>query len=84
VKAVTAAISAMESNGFKVPKGMQMVISFAPAPESYQAPAKTTTPKNDNSNGKKGGNKTPQKQNTEGQGASAKKSRRGRGHVKRV
>ena len=31
-KAVTAAVEAMQKSGFKVPKGMQMVISFAPAP----------------------------------------------------
>jgi hypothetical protein len=31
-KAVTAAVDAMTGAGFKVPKGMQMVISFAPAP----------------------------------------------------
>ena len=31
-KAVTAAVEAMQQSGFKVPKGMQMVISFAPAP----------------------------------------------------
>jgi hypothetical protein len=84
VKAVTAAISAMESNGFKVPKGMQMVISFAPAPESYPAPTKSTTSKNNNSNGNKGGNKPPQQQNTEGQGGSARKPRGGRGRGKKA
>jgi len=31
-KAVTAAVEAMTDAGFKVPRGMQMVISFAPAP----------------------------------------------------
>jgi hypothetical protein len=30
-KAVTAAVSAMEDTGFRIPDGMQMVISFAPA-----------------------------------------------------
>ena len=34
-KAVTAAVEAMQQSGFKVPKGMQMVISFAPAPDNY-------------------------------------------------
>mmetsp|Transcript_39111 Transcript_39111/g.44601 ORF Transcript_39111/g.44601 Transcript_39111/m.44601 type:complete len:256 (+) Transcript_39111:129-896(+) len=33
-KAVTAAVEAMTDAGFKVPRGMQMVISFAPAPNS--------------------------------------------------
>jgi len=32
-KAVTAAVEAMTDAGFKVPRGMQMVISFAPAPD---------------------------------------------------
>ena len=36
-KAVTAAVEAMQQSGFKVPKGMQMVISFAPAPDHFPA-----------------------------------------------
>lgn len=32
-KAVNAAVTAMTNHGFKIPPGMQMVISFAPAPE---------------------------------------------------
>lgn len=33
-KAVSAAVQAMANNGFRPPEGMQMVISFAPAPDA--------------------------------------------------
>jgi hypothetical protein len=39
-KAVTAAVTAMEQKGFSIPQGMQMVISFAPAPGTAVAVAK--------------------------------------------
>lgn len=39
-KAVTAAVNAMEEKGFSIPSGMQMVISFAPAPGAAAAVAK--------------------------------------------
>lgn len=37
-KAVNAAVDAMQGAGFKVPSGMQMVISFAPAPGGNNPP----------------------------------------------
>jgi hypothetical protein len=37
-KVVTAAVNAMEQKGFSIPDGMQMVISFAPAPGAAVAP----------------------------------------------
>ena len=85
-KAVTAAVSAMQANGFKVPKGMQMVISFAPAPDAYPAPTlaktthKKTEPKKNNANNGNNaqGNKQPN-QNNANQGQSENNSKpRGR------
>ena len=58
-KAVQAAVQAMGNKGFQIPKGMQMVISFAPAPEAN--PTKDTPKQNKkgggNSNNNKGGNR---------------------------
>jgi len=91
VKAVTAAITAMQENGFKVPKGMQMVISFAPAPDSYPAttlanttPNKVNTqPNNSSKKGSNGqGNKQPQ-QAKESQDGSGKKNRNRRNRPKK-
>jgi hypothetical protein len=39
-KVVTAAVNAMEEKGFSIPSGMQMVISFAPAPGAPAVVAK--------------------------------------------
>mmetsp|Transcript_23879 Transcript_23879/g.39477 ORF Transcript_23879/g.39477 Transcript_23879/m.39477 type:complete len:280 (-) Transcript_23879:996-1835(-) len=55
-KAVAAAVDAMTDSGFKVPRGMQMVISFAPAPN--QDP--TIGQRQNNNNSKpRGGNNAP-------------------------
>lgn len=71
-KAVTAAVEAMQKSGFKVPKGMQMVISFAPAPNH------DPTVNNDFGNSKKPNNnnnaKKPNNSNNKGGGGG-----RGRG-----
>jgi len=61
-KAVNAAVTAMTDAGFKVPKNMQMVISFAPAPEQ-KPPAKKKGGGQQNKKGgasQKGGNKGKQ------------------------
>lgn len=43
-KAIVAAVEAMSSKGFNVPKGMQMVISFAPAAAPAPVPQKKPEP----------------------------------------
>lgn len=58
--AITAAVEAMSSKGYNVPKGMQMVISFAPA--AAPAPSKKTAAQkkkapNNNNKSKGGGRK---------------------------
>mmetsp|Transcript_17342 Transcript_17342/g.24365 ORF Transcript_17342/g.24365 Transcript_17342/m.24365 type:complete len:258 (+) Transcript_17342:168-941(+) len=53
-KAVNAAVDAMQGAGFKVPQGMQMVISFAPAPEGKSPPPQLNKGKNGNNNNNKG------------------------------
>lgn len=48
-KVVTAAVIAMEQEGFSIPEGLQMVISFAPAPGAAVAqgsPQKKRNPRN--------------------------------------
>lgn len=52
-KAVNAAVNAMTDAGFKVPQGMQMVISFAPAPE--KAPVNEKKGGGNKGGGQKGG-----------------------------
>jgi uncharacterized membrane protein YgcG len=64
-KAVNAAVTAMTENGFKIPQGMQMVISFAPAPQ--QAPPTTT-----NNNQKKNNNTNKGKQTKGGRGGGGR------------
>jgi hypothetical protein len=61
--AITAAVEAMSSKGYNVPKGMQMVISFAPA--AAPAPSKKTAAQkkkaaaaNNNNNNKGSTNKS--------------------------
>mmetsp|Transcript_30515 Transcript_30515/g.46228 ORF Transcript_30515/g.46228 Transcript_30515/m.46228 type:complete len:229 (-) Transcript_30515:724-1410(-) len=58
-KAVTAAVEAMKDSGFTVPKGMQMVISFAPAPNQdptiSKQPARNTKGNRNNSGGRGAG-----------------------------
>lgn len=86
VKAVSAAVSAMQANGFKVPKGMQMVISFAPAPDAYPAPTlaktnpkKTESKKNNNNNGNNAhSNRQPNQNNTNQEGSGNNSKPRGR------
>lgn len=53
-KAVNAAVQAMTDSGFKVPSGMQMVISFAPAPDT--APSNKKKDGNQKGGSQKGGN----------------------------
>ena len=60
-KAVNAAVNAMQGAGFKVPQGMQMVISFAPAPNN-KPPA----------NQKKGGHKGGQQNKSQNRGNANK------------
>jgi uncharacterized membrane protein YgcG len=64
-KAVNAAVTAMTENGFRVPPGMQMVISFAPAPQ--QAPP-TTTNNNQNKQNNTNKNNNKGKQTKGGRG----------------
>lgn len=47
-KAINAAITAMENAGFKVPDGMQMIISFAPAIDTPTKKPAKKEPKKDN------------------------------------
>lgn len=70
-KAVNAAVNAMSNAGFKVPQGMQMVISFAPAPEN--APTQK----------KKGGQQQNQKSNQKPKGKQNQQGRRGGGGRKK-
>lgn len=58
-KAVSAAVKAMKENGFQPPEGMQMVISFAPAPDKgkqipFAGNDRSTTKKNGNNAGGRG------------------------------
>lgn len=50
-KAVTAAVEAMKESGFTVPKGMQMVISFAPAPDQPPKDSKPSARSNNRGRG---------------------------------
>eukprot|EP00541_Cyclophora_tenuis_P006264 CAMPEP_0116550388 /NCGR_PEP_ID=MMETSP0397-20121206/5401_1 /TAXON_ID=216820 /ORGANISM="Cyclophora tenuis, Strain ECT3854" /LENGTH=243 /DNA_ID=CAMNT_0004075217 /DNA_START=41 /DNA_END=772 /DNA_ORIENTATION=+ len=73
-KAITAAVSAMQGAGFKVPKGMQMVISFAPAPN--EDPTKNNPePKK---NAKKGNAKTNNNNNNKGNNNNNNRGRNNR------
>lgn len=87
-KAITAAVDAMTDSGFKVPRGMQMVISFAPAPNQNPTPKTQPNPKgknnsnNSNSNNNKGrkGANTPKNNNkTNGNNTGGRGGGRGRG-----
>eukprot|EP00547_Thalassionema_nitzschioides_P006048 CAMPEP_0194207746 /NCGR_PEP_ID=MMETSP0156-20130528/6406_1 /TAXON_ID=33649 /ORGANISM="Thalassionema nitzschioides, Strain L26-B" /LENGTH=224 /DNA_ID=CAMNT_0038934581 /DNA_START=51 /DNA_END=725 /DNA_ORIENTATION=- len=71
-KAVTAAVVAMKDSGFKVPKGMQMVISFAPAPNQPPTNTKPAARNNNKGRGQGRGN------NNSGRGGG-----RGRGRGKK-
>merc|ERR1711933_352140 len=63
-KALNAAVTAMKDSGFKIPNGVQMVISFAPSATGVAQQQQKSTPKstprknnnnNNNNNNKKGG-----------------------------
>ena len=76
-KAVKAAVTAMEQKGFTIPDGMQMVISFAPAPNAAG---------NKQGGQKKGGGGQQKKGGSSNSGSSQKKggtTRRGRGRGKK-
>eukprot|EP00521_Asterionellopsis_glacialis_P009575 CAMPEP_0195280992 /NCGR_PEP_ID=MMETSP0707-20130614/478_1 /TAXON_ID=33640 /ORGANISM="Asterionellopsis glacialis, Strain CCMP134" /LENGTH=257 /DNA_ID=CAMNT_0040339827 /DNA_START=78 /DNA_END=851 /DNA_ORIENTATION=- len=66
-KAVNAAVDAMQSAGFKVPSGMQMVISFAPAPDGKNPPpqpkGKNGGNNNRNNNNNNNGGRNPPRNN---------------------
>jgi len=70
-KAVSAAVHAMTDAGFKVPQGMQMVISFAPAPDT-KPPANQKKGGQQNKGGPKGGQ-------NKGGNANKGKQNKGRG-----
>jgi hypothetical protein len=53
--AITAAVEAMSSKGYNVPKGMQMVISFAPAAEPAPSNKTAAQKKKAPNNKSKGG-----------------------------
>ena len=55
-KAVSAAVNAMTNAGFKVPQGMQMVISFAPAPDKPPKSSGTANAQKGNQNNHNKGN----------------------------
>lgn len=67
-KAIEAAISGMESAGFKIPDGHQMVMTFVPAAPALTGPGKEALKKPDGGGkGKKGGG-PPKKGNNNGGG----------------
>jgi hypothetical protein len=67
-KVVTAAVNAMEEKGFSIPSGMQMVISFAPAPGAPAVVAKGLPQKQNPRNAEppKGRNAQPKAKNNNG------------------
>jgi hypothetical protein len=68
-KAIVAAVEAMSSKGFNVPKGMQMVISFAPAAAPAPAPQKKPEPQKKTGPNQQGGNANKGKQNIRNKGS---------------
>jgi hypothetical protein len=85
-KVVTAAVNAMEEKGFSIPSGMQMVISFAPAPGAPAVVAKGLPQKQNPRNAQpKAKNAQPKaktnngaQNNTEAQNTTGGNRRRGR------
>lgn len=73
-KAIEAAVHGMESSGFKVPQGMQVIITFVPAPEppGRKPAAKKTPPA-------RGGKKPAANQNRGGGGNQNQGGRGGAG-----
>jgi hypothetical protein len=72
-KVVTAAVNAMEEKGFSIPSGMQMVISFAPAPGAPVAVASNPPQQ------KKNPRNAPKNVDSGAQNSTGNNRRRGRG-----
>ena len=72
-KAIVAAVEAMSSKGFNVPKGMQMIISFAPAAAPTPAPQKKSEPQKKKGPNQQGGNANKGRQSHMSKGNGRKK-----------